>query len=97
MLDVLATAFERKFLFGFVSHLCNVVGVAGVVAIAIGGVTSLRQGKNPLLRVVRVRPQSCDGGVDGVFADYFGKIVRTRSLKCVRVWNRLSPSPFTRV
>ena len=38
MLDRIATRFERKVLFGFGRHLWNVAGVAGVVAIAAGGV-----------------------------------------------------------
>ena len=46
MLDGLATAFERKFLFGFGRHLWNVLGVAGVVAIAVGGVSLVRSFPN---------------------------------------------------
>ena len=42
MLDGLASAFERKFLFGFGRHFWNVVGVAGVIAIAVGGVSFVR-------------------------------------------------------
>ena len=42
MLDGLASSFERKFLFGFGRHFWNVVGVAGVVAIAVGGVSLVR-------------------------------------------------------
>ena len=32
--------------------------------------------------------------ISRVFIDDFGKIVRSGSLKCARVWNRLPPSPF---
>lgn len=39
MLDELASTFEKKFLFGLGRHLWNIVGVAGVVAVAVGGVT----------------------------------------------------------
>ena len=38
MLDGLASSFE-EFLFGFGRHFWNVVGVAGVVAIAVGGIS----------------------------------------------------------
>ena len=49
MLDGLATAFERKFLFGFGRHLWNVLGVAGVVAIAVGGATLITSREKPVL------------------------------------------------
>ena len=49
MLDGLATAFERKFLFGVGRHLWNVVGVAGVVAIAVGGATLITSREKPVL------------------------------------------------
>ena len=45
---------------------------------------------------VRGRPQSCGGVCGGVFLDDFGKIVRSCSLKCVRVWSRQTPSPYFR-
>ena len=41
MLDSLAKGFERKILFGAGRHLWNIVGVAGVVAIATGGIFAL--------------------------------------------------------
>ena len=43
---------------------------------------------------VRGLPQNGRRVISRVFLDDFGKIVRSRSLKCVRVWNRLSPSPY---
>ena len=39
MIDSLATGFEKKILFGVGRHLWNVVGVAGVVAVVVGGTT----------------------------------------------------------
>ena len=50
MLDGLASSFERKFLFGFGRHFWNVVGVAGVVAIAVGGATLITSRENPFFR-----------------------------------------------
>ena len=49
MLDGLASSFERKFLFGFGRHFWNVVGVAGVVAIAVGGATLITSREKPVL------------------------------------------------
>ena len=43
---------------------------------------------------VRGLPRNSRRVISRVFLDDFGKIVRSRSLKCVRVWNRLSPSPY---
>ena len=43
---------------------------------------------------VRGLPRNGRRVISRVFLDDFGKIVRSRSLKCVRVWSRLSPSPF---
>ena len=51
MLDRFASSFERKFLFGFGRHFWNVVGVAGVVAIAVGGVSLVRS-FSPIQQVV---------------------------------------------
>jgi len=51
MLNRLASSFERKFLFGFGRHFWNVVGVAGVVAIAVGGVSLVRS-FSPIQQVV---------------------------------------------
>ena len=46
---------------------------------------------------VRGLPQNGRRVISRVFLDDFGKNVRGRSLKCVRVWNRLPPSPFVAV